>query len=186
MARDAPLLPNQTALLTVPFAFSGSDKPMLWQAVDDMHFRLAGAGLKTPDASGGPVGDGTPGSARRILADLTVSGSTEPTGTVAQLSAVRAAVRTWQVNRIVIDGPSRDPVYASGFLTAALGAAPSYEQGAWVWIVPSGGPSAPPATGVSLTRCRAAAPRSVKPSGNRALVMADCVLKAASALNSRA
>ena len=186
MARDAPLLPNQTALLTVPFAFSGSDKPMLWQAVDDMHFRLAGAGLKTPDASGGPVGDGTPGSARRILADLTVSGSTEPTGTVAQLSAVRAAVRTWQVNRIVIDGPSRDPVYASGFLTAALGAAPSYEQGAWVWIVPSGGPSAPPATGVSLTRCRAAAPRSVKPSGNRALVMADCVLKAASAHNSRA
>jgi hypothetical protein len=180
MARDAPLLPNGTVLLTVPFAFSGSDKPMLWQAVDDMHFRLAGAGLKTPDAVGGPVGDGAPGSARRILADLTVSGSTEPSGTVAQLSAVRAAVRSWRVNRIVIDGPSRDPVYASGFLTAVLGAAPSYDHGAWVWVVPPGGPSAPPAIGVSLPRCRATAPRSVKPPGRRALTMADCVLKEAS------
>ena len=186
MARDAPLLPNGTALLTVPFAFSGSDKPMLWQAVDDMHFRLAGGGLKTPDASGGPIGDGAPGSARRILADLTVSGSTQPTGTVAQLSAVRAAVRSWRVNRIVIDGPSRDPVYASGFLTAALGATPLYDHGAWVWVVPSGGPTAPPATGVSLAKCRAVAPRSVKPSGNGALAMADCVLKAASAHRSPA
>ena len=51
-------------LLTVPFAVSGSPQPMLWQAVDGIHFRLAGAALKTPNALGGPVGPGPPGSAR--------------------------------------------------------------------------------------------------------------------------
>jgi hypothetical protein len=180
MSRDAPLLPNQTVLLTVPFAMSGSDGPMLWQAVDDMHFRLAGAGLKTPNASGGPVGDGSPGSARRILADLTVSGSAQPTGTAAQLTAVRNAVRLWHVNRIVIDGPSRDPVYASGFFTAVLGVAPAYVHGAWVWVVPAGGPTAPPAAGFSLARCRIASPRTASGSIHRPLAMADCVLRAAS------
>jgi len=180
MSRDAPLLPSQTVLLTVPFAMTGSDGPMLWQAVDDMHFRLAGAGLKTPNASGGPVGNGLPGSARRILADLTVAGSAQPTGTAAQLATVRHAIRMWHVDRIVIDGRSRDPVYASGFFTAALGVAPAYSNGAWVWSVPSGGPSAPPATGFSLARCRAASPRSVSGSMHRPLAMADCVLRTAS------
>lgn len=67
MQRDAPELPVNDVLLTVPFAVSGSTQPMLWQAVDDIHFHLAGAGLKTPDAQGGPVNQGSPGSARRIL-----------------------------------------------------------------------------------------------------------------------
>jgi dolichyl-phosphate beta-glucosyltransferase len=179
MARQAPRLPNQSVLLTVPFPMSGSDKPMLWQAVDDMHFRLAGGGLKTPNAQGGPIGEGAPGSARRILAVLSVGVSPQPKGTAAQLSVVRHAVKAWHVSRIVIDGPSRDPVYASGFFTAALGAAPSYDHGAWVWVIPAGGPSAPPATGVSLATCRAASPRSAKRLGHRALSMADCVLHAA-------
>ena len=88
-ARSAPALPSGTVLLTVPFAVSGSAQPMLWQAVDDMHFRLAGAALKTPNAVGGPVGQGAPGSARRILSDLTVVGGTRPTGTPAQIATVR-------------------------------------------------------------------------------------------------
>ena len=70
MAHDAPKLPNRTVLLTVPFAVSGSADPMLWQAVDGMHFRLAGAALKTPDAHGHPVAQGSKDSARRILAAL--------------------------------------------------------------------------------------------------------------------
>jgi hypothetical protein len=38
-------LPSGTVLLTIPFAVSGSAQPMLWQAVDDMQFWLAGAAL---------------------------------------------------------------------------------------------------------------------------------------------
>jgi len=157
VTHDAPSLPPHTVLLTVPFAVSGSDQPMLWQAVDDMHFRLAGAAVKTPDATGGPVGQGAPGSARRILSDLTIGGNAEPEGTAAQLSRVRAAVRSWQVGEVVIDGSSRDPLYALGFLTAALGMAPSHVHGAWVWTIPAGGPATPPVAGGALTRCRASA-----------------------------
>jgi hypothetical protein len=174
MAHQAPRLPGHPVLLTVPFAVSGSTAPMLWQAVDDMHFRLAGAGLKTPDAHGGPVDQGQPGSARRVLTNLTITGVGEPSGTRAQLSAVRRAVRAWKVNEVVVDGPSRDPTYASGFLTAALGKAPSYVQHAWVWKIPAGGPSNPPVVGAPLQQCRASSAGPV--AGREALHMAECVL----------
>jgi hypothetical protein len=179
VAHDAPSLPPDTVLLTVPFAVSGSDQPMLWQAVDDMHFRLAGAAMKTPDASGGPVGQGAPGSAWRMLSDLTIGGNAEPEGTAAQLSRVRAAVRSWQVGEVVIDGASRDPLYALGFLTAALGMAPSHLHGAWVWKIPAGGPAAPPAASGALTRCRASAAWSAW--RRHPLALATCVLGTAPA-----
>jgi hypothetical protein len=177
VAHDAPSLPPHTVLLTVPFAVSGSDQPMLWQAVDDMHFQLAGAAVKTPNATGGPVGQGTPGSARHILSELSVGPDGEPTGTAAQLVSVRAAVRSWQVGEVVIAGPSRDPLYASGFLTAALGTAPSYVRGAWVWKIPPGGLSAPPAPSGALTRCQASAAGSASP--GHPLALATCVLSMA-------
>ena len=117
-------------------------QPMLWQAVDGMQFRLAGAALKTPNALGGPVGQGAPGSARRILTRPDrASGSPEPTGTPAQIATVRRALRHWQVDRVVIAGASRDPVYASGFFTMALGVAPRTCDGAWVWTLQRAGPA---------------------------------------------
>jgi hypothetical protein len=173
----APGLPAGTVLLTVPFAVSGSTQPMLWQADDDMHFRLAGAALKTPNALGGPVGRGVPGSARRILSDLTIVGAALPRGTPAQVATVRRALREWEVRRVVIAGTSRDPIYASGFFTEVLGAGPHYVRGAWVWTVRPGGPTAAPATGASLPQCRAAAAAP----GARAqpLAMSQCVLSGA-------
>ncbi len=134
---------------------------MLWQAAGGYHFRLAGAALKTPNALGGPVGSGAPGSARRILTDLTLLGDPEPTATPAQIATVRRALQEWQVDDVVIDGHSRDPVYASGFFTRVLGTAPAYEHGAWVWRLQPGGPTASAATGAPLSQCRgyAAAPR---------------------------
>ena len=171
---EAPALPAGTVVLTVPFAVSGSTKPMLWQAVDDMHFRLAGAALKTPNARGGPLGPGPPGSARRILSDLTIAGRSLPTGTPVQLATVRRALREWQVGDVVITGTSRDPVYASGFFTMALGVAPAYVRGAWVWRLQPGGRTAIPAAGASLSRCRAVAASASN--RRRPLAMAQCVL----------
>jgi hypothetical protein len=173
----APTLPGGTVLLTIPFAVSGSTEPMVWQAVDDMHFRLAGAALKTPNAFGGPVGQGTPGSARRILSDLTLVGDPLPTGTTGQLLRVRGALQSWHVNRVVITGSSRDPVYASGFFTMALGFGPTYADGAYVWRLPRGPLRTTPAVGASLALCRARAgspPANANPSA-----MSDCVLAAA-------
>jgi hypothetical protein len=174
MREAAPALPSGTVLLTVPFAVSGSARPMLWQAVDGFHFRLAGAALKTPNAGGGPVGQGAPGSARRILSDLTAPVGPTPTGTSAQIATVRHALDEWHVDEVVIDGKSRDPVYASGFFTMALGTAPTLDDGAWVWRLPGGAPTAAPATGGSLALCRGWAAAA----GNRhdPLAMAHCIL----------
>ncbi len=174
LREDVPALPSGTVLLTVPFAVSGSTPPMLWQAMGDLHFRLAGAALKTPDATGGPVGDGAPGSARRILSDLTLVGVAEPTGTPAQVATVRRALREWRVGQVVITGPSRDPVYASGFFTMVLGVAPRHVHGAWVWTVQPGGPSGDPVLGPYLAPCRGAA--AAPDERGNPLAMSQCVL----------
>jgi hypothetical protein len=170
----APTFPAGQVVLTVPFAVSGSTPPMLWQAVEGMQFRLAGAALKTPNARGRPVGSGAPGSARRILTNLTIIGGTLPTGTAAQLATVRNALRAWDVEQVVIAGSSRDPVYASGFFTAALGVAPAYVRRAWVWKLQPGAPTTPAATGASLSRCRALA--GTPTARHDPLSMAHCVL----------
>jgi hypothetical protein len=177
MGKVAPTLPTGTVLLTIPFAVSGVTQPMVWQAVDDMHFRLAGAALKTPNRVGGPVGQGTPGSARRILTDLSIVDGPLPAGTPAQLLRVRRALATWRVDRVVISGPSRDPVFTSGFFTKALGFGPTYVDGAYVWRLPSGPIRTPPALGASLSLCRmhAGAPAA---RGNP-YAMSQCVLAAA-------
>ena len=127
---------------------------MLWQAAQGMRFGLAGAALKTPDVGGGPVGSGNPGSARRILTDLTLLGAPEPKGTAAQLTTVRPALAAWQVDQVVIAGASRDPVYASGFLTMALGMAPVVQQRRLGLDAPSGWAATTPAVGASLSSCR--------------------------------
>jgi hypothetical protein len=173
----SPSGPVGKVVLTVPFAVSGSSQPMLWQAMQDMRFRLAGAALKTPNAQGQPVGSGPPGSARRILTDLTIAGPALPTGTPAQLAMVRSALQSWQVDQVVITGASRDPVYASGFFTEALGVAPAYVDGAWVWDLQPGAPLAPAATGIPLAPCRTFAGSTG--ARGRPLTMARCVLFAA-------
>jgi hypothetical protein len=174
MTRDAPQLSPGTVMLTVPFPVSGTTQPMLWQAVDDMRFRLAGAALKTPNKEGGPVARGLPGSARHILTSLSVLGSPEPMATSDEVEAVLYGLRHWDVDRVVVTGPSRDPTYASGFFTAALGSLPSYVDGAWVWRVPRGGSVTPPVVGAQLPACRAAA--AAPANAGDPLFMARCVL----------
>jgi hypothetical protein len=133
--------------------------------------------MKTPNARGGPVGQGAPESARRMLADLSVPGKAQPTGTAAQIDRVRAAMSQWQVQSVVIDGPSPDPVYTSGFFTMALGFAPQYTDGAYVWSLPHGALASPPALGASLYLCKL---HSVTPSvAGDPLYMSQCVLDAA-------
>jgi hypothetical protein len=169
-----PTLPPRTVLLTIPFAVSGVAQPMLWQAVDGFDFRLAGAALKTPNASGGPVQHGAPGSARDILTSLSVAGESQPTGAAAELLAVRNALEQWHVERVVIAGNSLDPIYASGFFTEALGVAPVFEDRAWVWTLKPGWTSVTPAYGAELEACRAAA--SAPAVKQEPLFMASCVL----------
>jgi hypothetical protein len=88
-------------------------------------------------------------------------------------------LRTWQVDRVVIDGPSADPVYASGFFTAVLGTPPDVVRGAWVWRVPSPVHMEPMITDASLGACRSASKGSS--ALHRPLAMAHCVAAAGAA-----
>ena len=170
----APTLPAHTVVLTIPFAVSGSAEPMLWQAVDDVHFDLAGAALKTPGPGGGPVAQGAPGSARRILTDLTLGADPKPTGTLSEIDAVRQALGAWQVDRVVIAGSSADPLYASGFFTMVIGVGPTVENGALVWNLQQGNAPALPALGGSLALCELAADAPAARADP--LSMSNCVL----------
>ncbi len=173
----ARTLPERTVLVTVPFGVSGVSQPILWQAIDGMRFDLAGAALKTPGPDGGPVGQGAPGSALRIMSELTIPSAPEPSGTPAEIATLLQALRTWGADQVVVAGSSRDPVYATGFFTMVLGAAPNEEAGAQVWTLQQGVPTATPAVGASLSMCRQEA-QAVPPSG-RATEMAHCVLAGA-------
>ena len=134
----APTLPPDQVLLSYPAAFSGIQDSMSWQAVNAMHYSQAGGG--------GPQGVANrAGSARAGFTDLALLAfgfrSPVPTGTPAQLAAVRHAIAVWGVTTVVVAAnptapplqQGHDPVYAAAFLTAALGRLPVLESGAWVW-----------------------------------------------------
>jgi hypothetical protein len=147
---------------------------MLWQAVDGMHFDLAGAALKTPGPNGGPVAQGAPGSARRILSDLTLGLEPITTGTPSEVITVRQALGAWRVDRVVIAGPSADPTYASGFFTMVMGVVPTVEAGALVWNLQPGTAPSHPALGASLATCEQVADAPAARADP--LAMSNCVL----------
>ena len=134
----APALPSGSVLLSYPAPFSGNQSAMAWQAVNRMHYAQAGGG--------GPQGverrAGTAAAGFGVLAALgSPLGLPPPSGTRAQIAAVRHALSVWQVDTVVIaTDPSapkveqgNDPIAAVAFMTAALGVAPTLQAGAWVW-----------------------------------------------------
>jgi len=130
-------LPAGRVLLAYPAPFSGIQSAMAWQAVDQMRFAQAGGG--GPQGTPGRAGAERPGFDVLTAAGFGFAGM--PTGTTAQLAAVRAALRGWRVNEVVIpDQPGlpavlrgRGPGYTAGLMTAVLGRRPVVEHDAWVW-----------------------------------------------------
>jgi hypothetical protein len=130
-------VPPGTVLLAYPAPFSGIQSAMAWQAIDGMRFAQAGGG--GPQGTAARAGSERPGFA--VLADVGFGFTGMPTGTPAQLAAVRAALRGWRVNEVVIpDQPGlptvlrgRGPAYAAGLMTAVLGTRPVVSHDAWVW-----------------------------------------------------
>jgi hypothetical protein len=134
----APSLPSGRVLLSYPAPFSGIQSAMSWQAVNRINYSQAGGG--------GPQGvahrQGSAAAGFTLLADLGFGvGVPEPTGSRAQLAAVRHALSVWQVDTVVVATDTvapalqqgHDPTYAAAFFTAALGRLPTIEAGAWVW-----------------------------------------------------
>jgi hypothetical protein len=125
-------------VLVYPTPFSGIQLAEAWQAVVHPSFAQAGGG--GPQGTAARAGAERPGFV--VLEDLSFGFVDAPTGTPAQLAAVRQALAGWGVTMVVIPRlPSslplvmrgHDPVFAAAFMTAALGRWPRFVDDAWVW-----------------------------------------------------
>jgi hypothetical protein len=138
-----------STVLTYPFPMSSTvvSQPMVWQAVDGMRFRLAGGYVKVPRPDGRPLTTGAPGSALRLLFDLTTGAAARPGS--AQLQSLRSAVRGWGVSWIVVTSSGPEPEQTAAVFTAVMGRLPTVTHDAWVWNVaadpPTSGTSGPAA-----------------------------------------
>jgi hypothetical protein len=123
-----------------PASAASESQPMVWQAADDMRFRLAGGYAKVPAPGPGVIGTGPPGSATWTLDALTLAfgpAKTRFTLTAAEVGALRSALRRWDVSDIVVADTGAAPVEAAGMFTAVTGTLPVISHRAWVWSLGS-------------------------------------------------
>jgi hypothetical protein len=131
-------LPTGSVVLTYPFPASASlsSEAMIWQAVDNMQFGLAGGYVKVPGPDGHPLAAGTPGSATSSLTLLTLVKQTPENAwspSPAELAAIRSALSSWKVAFIVVTATGSNPVYTAAVMTAVSGRVPQVSHRAWVW-----------------------------------------------------
>jgi hypothetical protein len=138
-ADTAVRLPPGQVLLTYPFATADSQSAIPWQAIDGMHYQMAGGG--------GPAGTVAHAGSHKlgfaVLRAASVPLLAAPTMTAANLAAVRNAMRAWQVTLVVVPDSgalpaydrARGTTYGVAFFSAVTGSAPSHQGGAWVWSV---------------------------------------------------
>lgn len=125
-----------SVVLSLPFPFpsAGTSGPMVWQAQDGMRFRLAGGYAKAPGPGGRPLSD-RPGRAPYGTLTRLSTGflGPPPAGTPRQVAGLRAALRRWRVDDVVVTGRIPDQARAATLLTGVVGRTPARSGGAWVW-----------------------------------------------------
>lgn len=134
----APRLPAGSVVLAYPFVGPpGDSEAMVWQAVDRMHFDIAGGCCIVPGPTGAADHGTTPGSANAVLGALSMPllGPLPALTDTAALDAVRNAITVWGVTTVVVTDRGRDPAYATRWFTALFGRPPTVEAGAAVWTV---------------------------------------------------
>lgn len=135
----ADRLPPGQVLLTYPFATADSQASVPWQAIERMHYKMAGGG--------GPAGTVARAGSNQVGFSVLRSASVPllppPALTASNLEAVRSAMHNWGVTMVVVPDdaglPSfqtaRGTKYGVAFFTVVLGSAPIRQDGAWVWPV---------------------------------------------------
>ncbi len=167
----APHLKPGTELLILPDPTSLNTQAMTWQAVDDFDFNMVGGYALVPGPDGHTSDNlDPPTGAPVILNDLSLDFEAPPNGTAVQTSEVRAALRKWGVQDVVVTQSTQNGPYAAGLMTAVLGRAPIWQDGAWVWY---GLGNEPPfgLRNLAIYNCQMR-------SGPQPLAVPDCVLSA--------
>jgi hypothetical protein len=144
----ARAVPAGAVVLTYPFPASASveSEPMIWQAEDTMHFRLAGGYVKVPGPGGAVLTTGAPGTATNTLVTVTLVPQTARSSLAvspARLEALRRALSRWQVSYVVVTDTGTNPVFVAALMTAVVGDPPRLSQRAWVWHLAPPGPAGP-------------------------------------------
>ncbi len=177
-AEVAPRLPPGQVVLTYPAAFSGIQSPMAWQAVDSLSFAMVGGG----GPAGIPARAGKERAGQEVLSAASFSLTGPPSGTDADVDAVRRALAGWGVTMVVVPDPSglrrydrgTSPEAALGLLTAAIGRGPRFQAGAWVWAGVQS-PSRPLSVSpLAFARCTAG---GLAPAADRQAIP-DCIMAA--------
>jgi len=131
----APQLPKNQVLLSFPVPFALMQSTMTWQAIDNMHYSMAGG--SGPGSILQRAGQERAG--QLTLANLSLAGTTNVTS--SEIPGVRKALDGWGVTMVVVPDPSSLPIYEQvrnlraivTVMTAAIGRAPVHHADAWVW-----------------------------------------------------
>jgi hypothetical protein len=183
-------LPPSQVVLTYPYASSGLQAPMTWQAVAGLRFSLVGGGGITPAPPAHPTPSQRVDAQASIdLSILSYGFLPLPTGTPTELSNLRQALHDWGVTTIVAPPEVGTPASIHGrsiplavaYFTAALHQAPIEQFGSWVWHVPPGPVAAAMPPAGTVTACAASAPARKDPGA-----AAACVIDATAASTDRA
>jgi len=132
-------MPSSSVVLLYPFPSSALDEGLIWQAENDMRFKLVGGRGITAGPGGAAVHGLEPGTPAGLLSALstyyTPHGDLNlpPMPTATVIASMRQALRHWQVTNVVMAGGGRNPSYARQWLTRVLGAPPHQQDGRWVW-----------------------------------------------------
>jgi hypothetical protein len=132
----APHLRGHQVILAFPVPFDLLQSAMTWQAVDTMSYAMVGGG--GPGSISERAGKERAG--QNYIGTLSAFGSSLPI-TPKEILAVRQALNGWGVTMVVIPDPAPLPRYeqlgavreTALLMTAAIGAEPVRQAGAWVW-----------------------------------------------------
>ncbi len=133
----APHLAGKQVLLVLPAPFAVSQSAMTWQAVNRMHYSMAGTG----GPSGTILRAGREEAGQAALTNATFFFSTSEAITSAGAVATRQALHGWGVTMVVIPDQPDLPAYqrirsvtqAAALVSAATGQRPIRQADAWVW-----------------------------------------------------
>jgi hypothetical protein len=133
----APHLSADQVLLAYPAPFTLVQSAMAWQAIDLLHYSMAGGG----GPGGVPTRAGKERAGFELLSALSFSVEAPPEPEARNVEAIRQALAGWGVTTIVVPDPAPLPRYdqgtapaaAIGFFTLATGTKPQFTDDAWVW-----------------------------------------------------
>jgi hypothetical protein len=155
----APHLPPRQVLLVFPAPFAIAQSSLTWQAVDGMHYAMAGQG----GPGGAPQRAGRESRGQAVITASSFFFAPRHSLTWSDARAVRRALDGWGATMVVIPDQPALPGYerirsvtdAAALVTAATGRLPRLQAGAWVWTGIDRGARTPvPATG-RVSRCTA-------------------------------